>query len=174
MLISFDLVLLLSFAGASNLQETCSKDEPSFTDCDKGDEVAQTSKGMTKAMSMLAANYHVTERVNIDGSEGIFVSIKTTEKYHGTRLPPLVLTWLQTLQPQQVGVVIAPPTLSAWNAILLCNYCPSAVCGGSSTIITSSWDLGTWMTHKHVSKLAENWLQYKLMLRIVCQGPWNA
>lgn len=42
------------------------------------------------------------ERVVVSGSEGIFVSIKTTQKYHATRLPPILLTWLQTINPQQV------------------------------------------------------------------------
>ena len=102
--LAFDLALLLSLAHTSNLKGTCSEDEHSLADCNKGDELAQTTKGMTKSMSLLAAGH--AERVAVDGSQGIFVSIKTTEKYHRTRLPPLVVTWLQTLQPEQVGVVI--------------------------------------------------------------------
>jgi hypothetical protein len=100
LVLAFHLALLLSSVHTSNL-ETCS----SFSDCDKGDELVETIKWrMTKSISLLAANH--AERVKIDGGEGIFVSIKTTGKYHETRLPPLVLTWLQTLQPEQVGVVI--------------------------------------------------------------------
>lgn len=99
--VTFDLaLLLLSLACTSNLEETCSRNE---SDCDKGVELAEANKGMTKLMSLLAAGD--AERIAVDGSEDIFVSIKTTEKYHGTRLPPLVFTWLQTLQPEQVGVV---------------------------------------------------------------------
>ena len=94
-------LLLLSLARTANLEESCSRDESSFADCDKGAELTQA---MTKSMSLLAEGG--AERVAIDGSEDMFVSIKTTEKYHGTRLPPVVLTWLQTLQPKQVGVVV--------------------------------------------------------------------
>lgn len=110
----FHLALLLSSVHTSSL-ETCS----SFSDCDKGDELARTNKGRsTKSMSLLAENH--AERVKIDGGEGIFVSIKTTEKYHGTRLPQLVLTWLQTLQPEQVGVVII--LSRGWSTMLLRSF----------------------------------------------------
>ena len=98
LVLAFDLALLLSLVHTSSLEDTCSEDEHSS--CDKG---AQTTKGMTRSMSLLAAGH--AERITVDGSEGIFVSIKTTEKYHRTRLPPVVVTWLQTLQPEQVGVV---------------------------------------------------------------------
>lgn len=42
------------------------------------------------------------EREVVSGSEDIYVSIKTTQKYHTTRLPPVLFTWLQTINPQQV------------------------------------------------------------------------
>ena len=106
----FHLARLISSGHTSSL-ETCS----SFSGCDKEDELAGTSKGRsTISMSLLAANH--AKRVKIDDGEGIFVSIKTTEKYHRTRLPPLVLTWLQTLQPEQVGVFIM--LSSGWSTML--------------------------------------------------------
>ena len=66
--------------------------------------MAQVNKRRATSMSLLVASH--AERLTVNRSKGILVSIKTTEKYHRTRLPPLVLTWLQTLQPEQVGVVI--------------------------------------------------------------------
>ena len=103
LVLTFDLALLLSLAHTSSLEETCSEDEHSSCE---GDLVARTTEVMTKSMSLLTAGH--VERVTVDGSQGIFVSIKTTKKYHKTRLPSLILTWLQTLQPEQVGVVIIP------------------------------------------------------------------
>ena len=103
--ISLHIIAILSLAHVhvANLEEACSRDESSFADCSKGENLAQETR-MTRSMELLAGDH--AERVTVDGSEGIFVSIKTTQKYHGTRLPPLVLTWLQTLRPEQVGVVI--------------------------------------------------------------------
>ena len=43
------------------------------------------------------------QQVIARGSEGIYVSVKTTEKYHRSRLQLLLLTWLQTLTPHQVS-----------------------------------------------------------------------
>ena len=34
--------------------------------------------------------------------EDIYITIRTTQKNHNTRLPPILLTWLQTVQPDQV------------------------------------------------------------------------
>lgn len=45
------------------------------------------------------------QQVIARGSEGIYVSVKTTEKYHRSRLQLLLLTWLQTLTPHQVNIV---------------------------------------------------------------------
>ncbi len=42
------------------------------------------------------------ENVITPESEGVYVSIKTTTKYHKTRLPSIILTWLQNLSPSQV------------------------------------------------------------------------
>lgn len=38
----------------------------------------------------------------IQPSDGVFFTIKTTFKYHSTRLPPILYTWLQTVSPSQV------------------------------------------------------------------------
>lgn len=38
----------------------------------------------------------------ISGSDRVFISIKTTSKYHSTRLPPILFTWLQNVIPSQV------------------------------------------------------------------------
>ena len=38
--------------------------------------------------------------------DDIYITIKTTQKNHNTRLRPIVLTWLQTVQPDQVRLPI--------------------------------------------------------------------
>lgn len=38
----------------------------------------------------------------IKWSDRIFISVKTTSKYHSTRLPPILFTWLQNVLPDQV------------------------------------------------------------------------
>jgi hypothetical protein len=35
-------------------------------------------------------------------SSGLYISVKTTSKYHSTRLPPIFLTWFQNVLPEQV------------------------------------------------------------------------
>ena len=42
------------------------------------------------------------QAVRLAEEEDIYVSIKTTSKNHVSRMLPVLLTWLQTLQPQQV------------------------------------------------------------------------
>lgn len=37
-----------------------------------------------------------------DSSEGIYVSVRTTPKYHRSRLPTILLSWMQTVSPAQV------------------------------------------------------------------------
>ena len=61
------------------------------------------------SMTLVEGGY--AERVVVNSSEDIFVSIKTTHKYHEIRLPPLVLTWLQAVSPEQVGVAF----LHVWS-----------------------------------------------------------
>lgn len=97
-------LVILFLAHAASLDEICSRRGPSSAGCTRGDKLAIATKGMTKSMELLVASH--AEKAKVNGSEDIFVSIKTTKKYHGTRLPPLVLTWLQTLQPEQVSMVI--------------------------------------------------------------------
>ena len=38
----------------------------------------------------------------LTGEDDIYISIKTTRGNHKTRLPILILTWLQTVRPEQV------------------------------------------------------------------------
>ena len=42
------------------------------------------------------------QRLVVAGSSGIHLSVKTAAKYHEERLSLLLLTWLQTVEPQQV------------------------------------------------------------------------
>jgi hypothetical protein len=35
-------------------------------------------------------------------SSGLYISVRTTSKYHSTRLPPIFLTWFQNVLPGQV------------------------------------------------------------------------
>ena len=43
------------------------------------------------------------ERCTTPGTDDIYISIKTTRRYHKTRLSMLILTWLQTVKPEQVN-----------------------------------------------------------------------
>jgi len=51
-------------------------------------------------------NHRIAGQVHknvIVSDEEIFISIKTAEKYHSSRLPPILLTWLQNVLPSQVS-----------------------------------------------------------------------
>ena len=39
----------------------------------------------------------------LTGADDIYIAIKTTHKNHKTRVPVLILTWLQTVKPEQVN-----------------------------------------------------------------------
>ena len=36
-------------------------------------------------------------------SDGLFISVKTISKYHDARLPPIMLTWFQNVNPSQAN-----------------------------------------------------------------------
>ena len=40
-------------------------------------------------------------------AKDIFISIKTTSKYHSTRLPSILFTWLQNVSPSQVVATLS-------------------------------------------------------------------
>lgn len=110
--------LLASLAFADNHDKTCSGGDNSFAHFDTESQKQKTVRnvategscsihrgGETKSMALLMGGH--AQMVMASDSEDIFVSIKTTQKYHGTRLPPLLMTWLQTIRPEQVGVALS-------------------------------------------------------------------
>ena len=56
--------------------------------------------------------------------DNIYVTVKTTQKNHNVRLRPILLTWLQTAQPDQVWLPIRVRTFGIW--------CLQTVCVASS------------------------------------------
>ena len=61
------------------------------------------------------------ERCATPEADDIYISIKTTQNYHKTRVPILILTWLQTVRPEQVNLTVhaATPVCAIWALI----YC---------------------------------------------------
>ena len=47
------------------------------------------------------------ERCTTSGADDIYISIKTTQRYHKTRVLMLILTWLQTVKPEQVNSIVS-------------------------------------------------------------------
>ena len=45
----------------------------------------------------------IPHRLSVVNTSGVHISVKTAAKYHEERLELLLLTWLQTVQPQQVN-----------------------------------------------------------------------
>ena len=106
------LTLELSLTLATSHNDTCSGGDGLFTVPGEKNENRSNHSGGVAARSCSAPTTESTalsllvgghqEGVVVNGSEDIFVSIKTTQKYHDTRLPPILLTWLQTIHPWQV------------------------------------------------------------------------
>ena len=48
----------------------------------------------------------VPHRISVANTSGIHISVKTAAKYHKERLSLLLLTWLQTVDPNQVILAI--------------------------------------------------------------------
>ena len=83
------IFIVLSLTRTANQEEACISDSH-----------GGSCSVLTDSMAILTGGH--AQNVVVNGSEDIFVSIKTTQKYHSTRLPPLLLTWLQTIHPHQV------------------------------------------------------------------------
>lgn len=81
-------------------------------------------------------------RIVANGSQRIYMSMKTTASYHAQRLPPVLLTWLRTIAGQQVkGGEMAS---AAWRCRVRglnslqsrWNQTPGGVPGGSNSSAT--------------------------------------
>ena len=60
---------------------------------------------------MLAAAAPVRDRIVANKSERVYVAVKTAASLHAARLPPLLLTWLQTVAAEQVHVDLSDSKL---------------------------------------------------------------
>ena len=49
-------------------------------------------------------NEESMKRPIINSSEGIYFSVRSTVKFHSTRLPSIILTWLKNIHPSQVKI----------------------------------------------------------------------
>ena len=70
-------------------------------------EETPTIHTSAKSMAMKLLMGGKAEKVVVSDSKDIFISIKSTQKYHETRLPPVLLTWIQTVEPEQVSMARA-------------------------------------------------------------------
>ena len=57
-----------------------------------------------RLVQLITENEESMKRPIISSSEGIYFSIRSTVKYHSTRLPSIILTWLQNIHPSQVKI----------------------------------------------------------------------
>ena len=98
------LVLLSSFFSCSTeLSSSCSGD----AECEEegGPPSSQLLSPSELLVQQIFSHTHSQEgggREVTESSDGIFISIRTTLKYHYTRLPSVLLTWTQKLSPSQV------------------------------------------------------------------------
>lgn len=97
---SLVLVAALLASFCSTASPSCSSDETCDADSDDNSLIALLDPPEKLQQRILSSQIR---RNVIGSSEGIFVSIKTTVKYHNTRLPPILLTWLQNVFPSQVA-----------------------------------------------------------------------
>lgn len=81
----------------------------SFTDHCPAEETCNGSSSLPEAASLATPTEKLIRAISkkvqrnvIDSSEGLYVSIKTTLKYHSIRLPHILFTWLQNVFPSQV------------------------------------------------------------------------
>ena len=83
-------------AVCSTNEDTCDSPPPPFTSSLNG-YPAELPLGSSTILG------RIPERVSvISSTSDVFVSVKTTTSYHASRLSLLLLTWLQTLQSNQV------------------------------------------------------------------------
>ena len=98
-------ILDLCLLCATGQKDFCASEDTASTEtgqqCKNYSSVVEGAHTKTLAMNLLMGGQ--AERMVVNDSEYIFVSIKTTQKYHATRLPPVLLTWIQTVQPEQVS-----------------------------------------------------------------------
>lgn len=59
-----------------------------------------------RVIQQISHQISATEGVAEASSAEIYVSIRTTLKYHSTRLPPILLTWIRKFSPSQVVAMI--------------------------------------------------------------------
>ena len=76
---------------------TCSLED--FTMCEIH---AESSARLLPEENELFMWGRIPQRLSVVNTSGIHISVKTAAKYHEERLSLLMLTWLQTLEPQQV------------------------------------------------------------------------
>lgn len=81
----------------------------SFTDHCPAEETCNGSSSLPAAASLATPTEKLIRAISkkvqrnvVDSSEGLYVSIKTTLKYHSIRLPHILFTWLQNVFPSQV------------------------------------------------------------------------
>ena len=84
-------------------------------------ETGNTRTNLTTAASKPAEVYVLGKLVERRPTKGgIFVSIKTTLENHKTRVAPSILTWLQTVKPEQVSSAFPPPSTHTHTKHIIC------------------------------------------------------
>ena len=61
---------------------------------------------IAKEIKMPLMNLRWNRLGNRDKADKIYISVKTSTKYHKKRLAPLLVTWMQTVKPHQVCVCV--------------------------------------------------------------------
>ena len=96
------MLLLLAFVAILQILP-CSNDlEPSCSNEEACNGKEKSWIGRESDLLHLISNR--TQRNVAQSSEDLFISLETTLKYHDTRLPPILFTWLQTINPSQANI----------------------------------------------------------------------